>query len=952
VTTDAPQTTTPSTAAPAPRPEVLAPAGDHDTLYAALAAGADAVYFGLDDGFNARARATNFATSDLDTIVRACHRAGARAFLTLNTLVFEAELPVVEAILRRTAASGVDALIVQDPAVALLAARVAPALRLHASTQMTISSPEGARFAAALGVRRVVLPRELSAQEVGLFRAGLAHSSLERLELEVFVHGALCMSWSGQCLTSEAWGGRSANRGQCAQSCRLPYDLQVDGALSPTAPNDPRRYLLSPSDLAGHEVVPDLLRHGVTSLKIEGRLKGPAYVTNAVETLRRWVDAVLAGQQDAPSARQALAAGLAQAHRVFSRGFTAGFLLGGDHRRLVDGRHPKHRGAFLGRVLAVDPARAEVTVAATDDFPRSSLAAPLPGRPAEAPVEPQRGMGVVFDLGDPEATDEPGGPLFHVQPLRAVELGPQAPPALRHRPARDAPAGWRLGFARDPRLAPDLGRVHPGHRVWVNSDPTAEAAAQRALKAARARPEPPQERVPVRLEVHGRAGQPLRATFTTHGGPTPALQVTGHTDTPLAPARGAGLTDELLRAKLGALGGTPFQLDVQTPGAGLDRAGLPQGLYVAPSALKRLRRALVAQLTARLAPTPSAAQTPPAATGDLSPALPAVTAALRARAAARLAGAAEPPPPQLIPLCRQDDQLDAALALGFPEVELDWMEMVGLGRAVARAKAAGARVVLATPRVQKPGEEQIDHRLARLQPHGVLVRHWGGLMWFADGHGQGGAAAGAEGPPLAVHGDFSLNVTNSLTFWHLLGLGLGTVTASHDLDEAQLFHLLDAVEPARLAVVVHHHVPTFHTEHCVYAANLSDASPLPPDVPLDRKTCGQPCERHQVSLVDPKGFAHPVIPDVFCRNTVFEARAQSAAGLVPRLLDAGVRRFRVELVRESGAETATVLGAYRDLLRGRATPREVVRRVAAHEQFGVVRGVAAAAGGKGSRAGA
>lgn len=191
-------------------PEILAPAGDDESLAAALAAGADAVYFGLDGGLNARARATNFNVERLPIIMDAIHRAGVRGFVTLNTLVFEHELPFVESVLRACASSGVDAIIVQDPAVALLSRAVAPTLEVHASTQMTISSPESAAFAQQLGCTRVVVPRELSTAEIRTFAKGTS------LELEVFIHGALCMSWSGQCLTSEAWGGRSANRGQCA----------------------------------------------------------------------------------------------------------------------------------------------------------------------------------------------------------------------------------------------------------------------------------------------------------------------------------------------------------------------------------------------------------------------------------------------------------------------------------------------------------------------------------------------------------------------------------------------------------------------------------------------------------------------------------------------------------------------------------------------------------------
>ena len=173
-------------------------------------------------------------------------------------------------------------------------------------------------------------------------------------------------------------------------------------------------------------------------------------------------------------------------------------------------------------------------------------------------------------------------------------------------------------------------------------------------------------------------------------------------------------------------------------------------------------------------------------------------------------------------------------------------------------------------------------------------------------------------------------MTNSITASWALGLGLATVTASHDLDQPQLAALLDAAPRGRVAVTAHHHIPTFHTEHCVYAHLLSDGR--------DFRTCGRPCERHEVALRDRTGLPHPVVVDVGCRNTVFNAQAQSAPALVPGLAAAGVRRLRVELVRESAAEARTVIEAWRGLAAGRIAPAEVLARVRAHEQFGVVRG--------------
>ena len=195
-----------------------------------------------------------------------CHRRGLKAYAAFNTLVFTGELDDAADYLRLLNRAHVDALIVQDVGLLRLAREIVPELRLHASTQMTVTSPEGAEFVRELGVERVVLAREVSVRELEKFSPG-------RMPLEVFVHGALCVAYSGQCLTSEALGQRSANRGECAQACRMPYELIVDGALRDLGD---RRYLLSPQDLAAAREIPALLERGVVSFKIEGRLKSPS----------------------------------------------------------------------------------------------------------------------------------------------------------------------------------------------------------------------------------------------------------------------------------------------------------------------------------------------------------------------------------------------------------------------------------------------------------------------------------------------------------------------------------------------------------------------------------------------------------------------------------------------------------------------------------------------------
>jgi putative protease len=872
-------------------PEVLAPAGEATALAAALAAGADAVYFGLAEGFNARARAGNFSLETLPATVARIHRAGARAYLALNTLIFEGELAFVERVVRRAAESGVDALIVQDPAVAVLARALCPALEVHASTQMTISSAEGARFAQSLGATRVVVPRELSVAEIRRLATGTD------LELEVFIHGALCVAWSGQCLSSSTWSGRSANRGECAQSCRLPYELVVDGA---TQDLGEVAYLLSPKDLAGLRAVEDLADIGVHGLKIEGRQKSATYVFTATGTYRRFVDVVARGA--AAEGEAQARADLLRASLAYTRGFSDGFLGGSDHQTLVEGRFPKHRGVLLGSVTRVLPGAVVVEPSADGrpwtgalasgearTGPTGEPAAALHGfggaggaseGPQAAPLEPRAGMGVVFDAGEPEDKSEPGGPIFRVEAL-----------------GRGA---WRLSFGQP---GPDLARVALGQRVWVTSDPTLTRETEKAVGAGE-----PEGRVAVRLTVTGRAGEPLAAELvTTREGEADARRAQGRSSSLLTPATGGGLSEALLREKLGALGGTPFRLEA------LDASALAPGLHLPVSELKALRRTLVEALGAQVERGPAR---------EVSQAD--VLASLRSAARATLTAA--PPAPLasqealLLPLCREAEQLEAVIEAGLAEVELDWMELVGLQKAVARAREAGLKVTLATVRVQKPGEEGYDSRLAALAPDAVLVRHWGALVHFSEA-GRSGA-----GRPV-LHGDFSLNVTNSLTAAELFARGLDTLTAAHDLDAEQLTALLEASDPRRFTVVLHHRMPTFHTEHCVYSHLLSQGR--------DFRSCGRPCESHRVSLKDQRGREHPVIVDVGCRNTVFHEAAQSTAELAPHLLRLGVRRFRVEFVRETKVEALAALTAYRALLDGRLAPTEAARRAGALVQVGV-----------------
>src|SRR6478736_4534353 len=312
--------------APLRKPEVMSPAGYWPQLRAAIEAGADAVYFGLKH-FTARAK-VGFSLAELPEVMATLHRRGVKGYITFNTLVFNHELDEAARALGEIAEAGADAIIVQDIGIVGMARRIAPDLEIHGSTQMSVTSAEGVRLAQSFGVHRVTLARELSLAEVRAIRQATD------CELETFVHGALCVAYSGQCFSSEAWGGRSANRGQCAQACRLPYELIVDQQLKPL---DDARYLLSPGDLYALHHIPEIVQLGVSALKIEGRYKDANYVALTTRAYRKAVDETWAGKPLSVSRVEEL-----QLEQAYSRGLGDFFVAGTNHQAVVHGRSPRH----------------------------------------------------------------------------------------------------------------------------------------------------------------------------------------------------------------------------------------------------------------------------------------------------------------------------------------------------------------------------------------------------------------------------------------------------------------------------------------------------------------------------------------------------------------------------------------------------------------------------------
>ncbi|MEX0641991.1 MAG: DUF3656 domain-containing protein [Pirellulales bacterium] len=478
---------------PRQRPELLAPAGDRTCVTAAVENGADAVYFGLECGFNARARATNLHLDALPEVMAFLHQRGVRGYVTLNTLVFPSELEAVERTVVQLTEAGVDAVLVQDLGLVRLIRAISPELAIHASTQMTLTSAECIRVASGLGIERVVLARELSICEIRKIRRQTD------VELETFVHGALCVAYSGQCLTSESLGGRSANRGQCAQACRLPYDLICDGE---DVDLGPVKYLLSPQDLAAYSLVPELIDAGVNCFKIEGRLKSPEYVANITQHYRRAIDAAMQNRPSDITDRDVV-----DMEMSFSRGFSPGWLGGCDHKMLVPGESSAKRGVLLGAVKEICGRRVIIALA-------DSAASVAPGD------------GIVFE-GDREHGEEQGGRVYEVQ-RRGDEV--------------------ELGLGHD---AIDIGRLQLGQRIWKTDDPRLTSRLRKTFSGGK-----PQRRVWLDVEVEVAVDRPIRIMCRAANGATADVASADS----LQAATKHPLTEAVLRQQLGRLGGTVYEL--------------------------------------------------------------------------------------------------------------------------------------------------------------------------------------------------------------------------------------------------------------------------------------------------------------------------------------------------------------------------------------------------------
>ena len=795
--------------------ELLLPVANMSMCLAAIHNGADAVYFGV-PFFNARGRTTDFSLDELKEMIDLCHLYGVKTNLAFNVVIFQHEFPKVIEMLEQIIPMGPDAFIVQDLGLASLIRKLAPLQRIHASTQMTVTNPDAIKFVNDLSIDRFVLGRENSMSEIKLIREQTDK------ELEVFVHGALCVAYSGQCFTSESLGGRSANRGQCAQSCRLEYELYVDDKKKEMGE---KKYLVSPKDLMGISEIKELEQIGVNSFKVEGRLKTPEYVAS---TARNYRDVLDGGDLNLKQRAMELSS-------TYSRGFFTGWLKGVDHQQLVEGSYSAHRGLEVGIIKEVKKKTFVM----------------------ETTTQLEAGMGLLL-----VNNDEVGSKIFAVQ---------------------------KVGKNLEIELLQKNLNLVKGMKVYLNSDEGLDKELQKGWQSREF-----QKRIPLKMIVQGMYNEPILVKAIDPEG----REVYAQTISFMAPAKNRSVTEDDLKNELSSLGGSIYELTKF-------ECFIQQGCFMNHRELKDLRRELVEKMNAaRVLPKKIVLQKVD---------LPAV----------RMANAAATGMNILLRTKAQVDGLSEGIKQGLYQgldhsihlVILDFEFGKDYSASIEILKALNLTTAIATTRILKPKEYHNLKMIIRCNPDKILVRNLGAIEFLRNECS------------IPLIGDFSLNVTNSLTADYLINKGLETVNTSYDLNQEQLLDLISHSNPSQLEVTLHQYMPEFHMEHCVFAAFLSTGSSF--------KDCGKPCEKHQVKLKDPYGNWHFLKADHECRNTFFKATPQSASFLLGELKNRGVKSLRLEALNENAADLNHKILVYLKLLNGTISSQGAVEELKLMESYGL-----------------
>ncbi len=792
--------------------ELLLPAGNYQMCLAAIHNGADAIYVGM-PGFNARGRSHDHEFEELQEIIETCHLYGVKVHVAFNILIFENEITKALEALDQAIKLSPDAFIVQDIGMASLIRARYPQMVIHGSTQMSITNHEAINLLDDLNIQRFVLGRENSIDEIKLIKAKT------NKELEVFVHGALCVAYSGQCFTSESLGGRSANRGQCAQSCRFNYDLYVDNEKKELAGLE---YLVSPKDLCGIEEVPQLQEIGVESFKVEGRLKSAEYVATVASSYRKAIN----GNSDS------LKTDIEDMSVAYSRGFYSGWLNGVAHQELVSGDYKSHRGHALGQIKDIKSNKIII----------------------ESETNLSNGDGVlILDKNNEEIGDKIYFCKLH-QGRWTIELSPIF----------------------------NLKKIKIGSDIYLNRKESIIKSTKKSIQDRDFK-----KRIPIIVKLLAKIDSALEVIVLDG---TNTLSFTP--DNKIEQASNRPVTQEDFFNTIKGLSHTAYELSA------LSLEG-DTNIFLHSRDIKRVKQEIVERLNdMRIKNIPF---TPLDMTRPDKPIVKTITDA------------------KLNILLRTKSQLESLLSGmdDFSNVEyiiLDYEFGKDYFSSVKLLKEKQVPVAIATTRILKPNEYHNFKLIERCEPDAILVRNLGALNYFMDYN-------------FKLLSDFSLNVSNSYTYNYLASKGLSSICMSYDMNIDHLNSMLDNIDNSKTEITIHQYMPEFHMEHCVFAAFMSKGNSF--------KDCGKPCEKHEVHLKDMYGNRHEIKADQECRNTMFNATAQSTIKYLDDWKKVGVSLYRFEALHEEGADLLIKINTYLDLIRSRVSVNEAYSRLGKIESYGL-----------------
>ena len=807
--------------------ELLAPVGNMEMCRAAVHNGAQAVYVGS-PGLNARGRTIDFSLEELKELIDFCHLYGVRVFMAMNILIFERELQAMENYLRKILALNPDALIVQDIGLVQLIRKMAPEQTIHASTQMTVSSAEAIQETEDLNLKRYVLSREMSLREISKVRENTDK------ELEVFVHGALCVSYSGQCLTSESFGGRSANRGQCAQSCRLDYEIYVDGFRKDLGS---QKYLFSPQDLCGVDELEELQNIGIDCFKIEGRLKSPEYVASVVGNYRQNLDHQIPGDK-------------VELGSTFSRGLYPGWLHGVKHQELVPGLYSSHQGVMIGETTGMFQ-------------------------------ESKRGPQIKVQL---DHAIEPGDGVLFFNPYNGKKVGGRVFSSDSN----------SIGLGRDQNIK-ELNQVRQGWQVFRNNSPQVESQLQQSWKNK-------ENFKKIKVDVSATLKVGSKISLTLKDENSNVVRVESDDTLEAAKSKGASLTD--VKKALTGFGASPF-------GLGSWDCELDELVFAPSKVLRKLKQGAMSQLEELRT------QTKPVLVNESKQIkFPTFVETNEVQP-----DEIESRSNTLNLVVRNESQLENLDNLELSSIIMDFEFGKDYKPGAEKIRAMGYKAGIATLRVFKPNEDHHLKVIKWLKPEVILVRNLGAFHWLKSNMDLSNTQLIA---------DYTLNITNSMTADWMVKHDFDTLSPAQDCNKDQLIDLIQQFGPEVFEVTLHHYMPTFHMEHCVFAAFLSDGNSV--------KDCGKPCEHHQVEVRDHKGAKHFMKSDQECRNTMFNGSPQSASKITKELLDYGVRNFKIEALLEDSNDIAHKVRAYAELLKGQIDSRELYQKIGVVEKYGITEG--------------